>query len=60
MKPTAELNRFSYQEKQTLGYVTFHVPTDDRFFMMELPWKNNQKKISCIPCLLYTSDAADE
>ena len=53
MKPIAELNRFSYQEKQTLGYLTFNTPGDDRFFMLELPWKQNRRKESCIPEAIY-------
>lgn len=50
---TATLMRYSYQEKQTLGYLTFDNATDDRFYMLELPWKQNQHKVSCIPEGLY-------
>lgn len=53
MLPVAILNRFSYQEKQTLGYLEFKVQGSPRFFMLELPWKNNQRKISCIPEGIY-------
>lgn len=28
-------------------------PVTERFFFLELPWKNNQRKISCIPEGIY-------
>lgn len=55
----AQLRRFSMSDSGTKGILTF----DKGGFTcktLELPWKNNQKKISCIPtgiykCSLYPS-----
>lgn len=45
------INRFQYQDKQVLGQL--HVfDGDDKVYeclTLELPWKNNQRRVSCIP-----------
>jgi hypothetical protein len=45
------LKRFSDDTKQTLGVLSF-VKDDGQLFVcktLELPWKNNQNSVSCIP-----------
>jgi hypothetical protein len=45
------LNRFLDDTKQTLGSLSF-VKSDGQLFVcktLELPWKDNQSNISCIP-----------
>ena len=51
------IKRIDYGEKQTLGILTVY---DDLNFplwecrTLELPWKSNQKRVSCIPDGDYT------
>mgnify|MGYP003403097135 CR=1 FL=1 len=45
------LNRFKSDQKQTLGELVFKGKVIAK--TLELPWKNNQKKISCIPVGTY-------
>ena len=55
----AKITRFSSSDSGTKGVLTF----DEGGFTcktLELPWKNNQKNVSCIPtgtykCVLYPS-----
>lgn len=52
----AFLKRFSDDSKQTLGILSF-VKNDGQLFVcktLELPWKDNQSNISCIPAGSYT------
>lgn len=49
------LRRLDYRDKQTLGHMSIH---DDVFkifecYTMELPWKNNERRVSCIPPGVY-------
>lgn len=47
------LNRYFQNDICTLG--TFRMNSDHQpIFTLELPWKNNQKFISCIPAGIYT------
>lgn len=43
-------------EKQTLGFYKIFKGVREIFssYMLELPWKNNQNEISCIPDNIYT------
>lgn len=41
------LNRTDYQDKQTLGYLVYL--NKEICKTLELPWLNNNKRISCIP-----------
>jgi hypothetical protein len=43
----ARLNRFLRNNYQTIGVVIFD--TGESVFMLELPWMDNQRQISCIP-----------
>lgn len=46
----------TYQEKQTIGNLTVFDDQDKPIFTcktLELPWRNNQKMISCIPADEY-------
>lgn len=45
------LYRFDYGERSTLGIMTYK---DKYFFTLELPWKDNKKRVSCIPEGDYT------
>ncbi len=45
------LNRFKSDQKQTLGELVFKGKVIAK--TLELPWKNNQRKISCIPLGTY-------
>jgi hypothetical protein len=50
------LKRFSDDTKQTLGVLSF-IKDDGQLFVcktLELPWKNNQSNVSCIPAGSYT------
>ena len=50
------LKRFSDDTKQTLGTLSF-LKNDGQLFVcktLELPWKDNQSNISCIPSGTYT------
>jgi hypothetical protein len=50
------LKRFSDDTKQTLGVLSF-IKNDGQLFVcktLELPWKNNQSNVSCIPAGSYT------
>lgn len=42
-----KLKRYSDNGVQTLGHLT--APNGKIYHTLELPWKNNEKKISCIP-----------
>jgi len=46
----AELCRVFLDEKQTLGEITCG---DVTVYSLELPWKNNERRVSCIPDGLY-------
>jgi len=46
----ADLCRVFLDEKQTLGEITCE---DVKVYSLELPWKNNERRISCIPDGLY-------
>lgn len=43
---TIKLRRFESGEKQTLGMMEI---AGRKIYTLELAWKNNQKKVSCIP-----------
>ncbi len=45
------LYRYSYGEKSTLGILIYK---GHYFFTIELPWKDNEKRVSCIPEGDYT------
>lgn len=47
-EPILYINRIAREDKQTLGELTIE-GVDDKFYTMELPWLDNQKRISCIP-----------
>lgn len=50
--------RFAGEEKQTLGsgvLLSAQLDTLFEFKTVELPWKNNQRRISCIPPGTYTA-----
>ena len=56
----ATLVRFEHTEVQTLGYLTIFKDDpqyEDRplgcFMTLELAWKNNERRISCIPQGMY-------
>jgi hypothetical protein len=49
------LNRFSDDTKQTLGSLSF-IKSDGQLFVcktLELPWRDNQSNVSCIPKGIY-------
>ena len=50
------LNRYDYQDKQTLGRL-FLLDIYDNILAdwdtLELPWKDNQRRVSCIPIGTY-------
>lgn len=48
---TAEIKRIRYQEKQTLGEFFLYKDGKEIFNCktLELPWKDNQFQISCVP-----------
>ena len=50
-----QLLRTLYQDKQTLGKLFIHDGVFEQFrcATLELPWKNNQRRISCIPVGAY-------
>lgn len=46
------IERFDYQEKQTLGQLYVYNDKGELLFhcyTLELPWKENQRSLSCIP-----------
>jgi hypothetical protein len=45
-----KITRLSDDKVQTLGKLTFG---DKSFHTLELPWKNNERKVSCIPAGKY-------
>lgn len=50
--------RFAGEEKQTLGsgvLLSAQLDTLFEFKTVELPWKNNQRRVSCIPAGTYTA-----
>ena len=50
------LKRFSDDTKQSLGILSF-IKDDGQLFVcktLELPWKNNQSNVSCIPAGSYS------
>ena len=54
---TIEILRQEYLDKQTLGYL--YVVFDDgdiafSCYSLELPWKDNERNISCVPTGTYT------
>lgn len=49
MKLTVEILR-TYQEKQTIGEMQFALGDERHKYMtLELPWRNNERRVSCIP-----------
>lgn len=49
--------RNNYQDKQTLGFL-FVIENDEILFeckTLELPWKDNKSKVSCIPKGTYSA-----
>lgn len=55
---TYTLSRFQQNEKATLGNILYH--NVSVCYTLELPWKNNENNISCIPegkykCIPYLS-----
>ena len=47
---TLTLTRFTQDSERTLGTRgTIDLPDDTRIYTLELPWKNNEVNISCIP-----------
>lgn len=51
-----KLERIIYEPKQTIGTLTVHDNQNRilaKFDTLELPWKNNQRRISCIPNNIY-------
>jgi hypothetical protein len=48
MKTILELTRLKKSAKSTIGVLKI-MGTSTQYFTLELPWKNNQRKISCIP-----------
>ena len=53
---TAVLTRFDYDKKQTLGILEVFKKGEKVYEAksLELPWKNNERRISCIPEGSYT------
>ena len=47
---TVDLERTNSGEHQTLGKL---IVGSEEFATMELPWLDNQRSISCIPCGIY-------
>ncbi|MBW2962319.1 DUF5675 family protein [Mesonia aestuariivivens] len=50
------INRYSHEEKQTIGKLFVLNNNNEvkaEFDCLELPWKNNQQNISCIPEGIY-------
>ena len=50
--------RFAGEEKQTLGsgvLLSAQLDTLFEFKTVELPWKDNQRRVSCIPAGTYTA-----
>lgn len=50
------IRRFSHEEEQTLGYgIVFNENNGVKysFCTLELPWRNNERRISCIPVGTY-------
>tara|TARA_R110000796_G_scaffold59371_4_gene136850 strand:- start:28122 stop:28541 length:420 start_codon:yes stop_codon:yes gene_type:complete len=52
------VERYNYDDKQTLGRL--HLLTDEDHIIktwdsLELPWKDNEVRVSCIPELVYTA-----
>lgn len=50
------IERYSYSDNQTIGNLFGLTKENHSVFncdTLELPWKNNQKKISCIPTGIY-------
>lgn len=52
---TIEITRQPSQEKETLGVLRVHGSSGVMFECktLELPWKNNERRVSCIPAGLY-------
>jgi Family of unknown function (DUF5675) len=51
------INRYQSSDKQTLGEMTVMDDSGDEVFScktLELPWKDNQSNVSCIPTATYT------
>lgn len=53
MKLRVEIERYEYEERQTLGELYVLNPISREIIFqcktLELPWKDNQRRISCIP-----------
>jgi hypothetical protein len=47
----ATLKRFLRNNFETCGILTFE--SGDFVFVLELPWKNNQRQVSCIPAGVF-------
>lgn len=55
---TLTIVRFAAEPDQTLGagvLLSKHLDTLFQFKTVELPWKDNQRRISCIPAGTYTA-----
>lgn len=47
------INRHPSGINSTLGFLQLECDTSFFLYIMELPWKNNEQRVSCIPCGLY-------
>ncbi len=47
-----KLTRLFHEDKQTIGRLNYGF--NQIFYTLELPWKDNQRRISCIPKGIYT------
>jgi hypothetical protein len=48
-----KIERYRENDTQTLGVMTIEGNITDRFYTLELPWRDNQKNISRIPAGKY-------
>ena len=54
---SARIERIDRGDEQTLGIMTIYDKHNFPFYMvhtLELPWKNNANRVSCIPVGVYT------
>ena len=49
--PVVRLTRFAYSDEGTRGKL--YLPSGEVFCTMELPWKGNRRRVSCIPVGSY-------
>ncbi len=48
-----KITRHPSGSKSTLGFLNLECDTSFLLYTLELPWKNNEQRVSCIPCGLY-------